>query len=135
MDIEKRITQIPENLKDLLEKPIVCALATLMPDGAPQVTPVWFLWDGSHMVINTARGRRKDKNLKPGAKATIMIIDPQDPYHWMELRGHVSDETEVGAHDVIKRLALRYRGKEEYPLGPGEVRVTYKIAVEKVNGW
>lgn len=125
---------IPDNLKDLVERPIVCALATLMPSGQPQVTPVWFEYDDHHIVINTARGRQKDQNMKPGAKVTLLIIDPQNPYHWAELRGQIEVETEAGAHDVIKRLALKYRGKAEYPLREGEVRVTYKIAIQKVNG-
>jgi PPOX class probable F420-dependent enzyme len=126
--------KIPENLQDLFKKPIVCALATLMPDGQPQVTPVWFDYDGEHLIINTARGRQKDRNLSKGAKVTALIIDPQNPFHWAEVRGQVAEETEENAHAVIKKLALKYQGKEEYSLKPGEVRVTYKIAIKKING-
>jgi PPOX class probable F420-dependent enzyme len=124
----------PEKLQDLVERPIVAALATIMPSGAPQVTPVWFMHDGTHIIINTARGRQKDRNMQPGSKVTLSVIDPQNPYHWAELRGTIESETEEGAFEVIKDLALKYRGKREYPQNPGEVRVTYKIALDKVNG-
>ncbi len=126
--------KVPENLQDLFKRPIVCALATLMPDGQPQVTPVWFDYDGEYLVINTARGRQKDRNLKKGAKVTVLVIDPQNPFHWAEVRGTVAEETEENAHAMIKKLALKYRGKEEYSLKPGEVRVTYRIAIKKING-
>jgi len=126
--------QIPDKLKDLLERPIVSAFATLMPGGGPQITPVWFMFDGEHIIVNTARGRQKDKNLSVGANVALSIIDPQNPYHWAELRGVVAEETEENAHADIKRLSLKYRGKEEYALQPNEVRVTYKIAIKKVNG-
>jgi PPOX class probable F420-dependent enzyme len=125
---------IPEKIMDLVERPIVAALATIMPSGAPQVTPVWMTYDGSHVIVNTARGRQKDRNMAPGSKVTLLLLDPQNPYHWGELRGTVEVETEEGAYEVIKDLALKYRGVREYPQNPGEVRVTYKIALEKVNG-
>ncbi|GAB4551325.1 MAG: hypothetical protein OHK0023_18130 [Anaerolineae bacterium] len=125
---------VPENLKDLFTRPIVCSLATVMPDGQPQVTPVWFDYDGEHIIINTARGRQKDRNMKRDAKVTILVVDPQNQYHWAEARGVVAEVTEEDAHAVIKKLALKYRGVEEYTLGEGEVRVTYKITITKLNG-
>ncbi|MBE2195075.1 MAG: PPOX class F420-dependent oxidoreductase [Anaerolinea sp.] len=130
------MSAIPDHLKDLFsfERPIVCALGTVMPSGQPQLTPVWFDYDGTHLIINTARGRQKDRNMTRNAKVTILILDPQNPMHWAEVRGYVDEATEVGGHAMIKRLALKYRGKEEYNLPEGQVRVTYKIAVTKVNG-
>lgn len=125
---------VPDNLKDLFTRPIVCSLATVMPDGQPQVTPVWFDYDGEHIIVNTARGRQKDRNMKRDSKVTVLVVDPQNQYHWAEARGVVTEVTEEGAHDVIKKLALKYRGVEEYTLGEGEVRVTYKIAITKLNG-
>jgi PPOX class probable F420-dependent enzyme len=127
--------KIPEKLQDLFKRPLVCALATLMPDGQPQVTPVWFDYDGEHLIINTARGRQKDRNLKKGAKVTALIVDPQNSMHWAEARGEVAEETEENAHAAFMALGLRYTGKAEYrQLNPGEVRVTYKIAIKKING-
>lgn len=125
---------IPENLRDLFTRPIPCALATVMPDGQPQVTPVWFDFDGEHIIVNTARGRQKDRNMRRDAKVTVLIIDPENQYHWAEARGVVAAETEEGAYEVIKKLALKYRGREEFTLAEGEVRVTYKIAIQKLNG-
>lgn len=125
---------IPENLLDLFQKPIVCGLATLMPNGQPQVTPIWFLYDGTHIIINTARGRQKDRNLTHRAKTTVLVIDPQNPYHWAEVRGYVDVATEEGARDVINQLSHKYTGQDFVLRNPDEARVTYKIALEKVNG-
>ncbi|MCS6872579.1 MAG: pyridoxamine 5'-phosphate oxidase family protein, partial [Anaerolineae bacterium] len=85
-------------------------------------------------IINTARGRQKDRNMRRNSKVTVLIIDPENMYHWAEVRGVVAEETEEGAYDVIKKLALKYRGREESTLAEGEVRVTYKIAIQKLNG-
>ena len=123
---------IPENARDLFERPLLCALATLMPDGQPQVTPVWCDYDGEYIVVNTARGRQKDRNMTKRAKVTVMIIDPNDNYHWVEARGHIADVTEEGARDVINRLSHKYTGKDYGGFKSDETRVTYKIAVDKV---
>ena len=128
------MVRIPEHLMDLVRKPIVAALATVMPGGQPQVTPVWLDYDGEHVIINTARGRQKDRNMQRDALVTLCLFDPDETEHWAELRGYVVDWTEEGGHAMIKKLALKYRGKEEYILPPGQVRVTYKIALTKVNG-
>lgn len=125
---------MPDSVLDLFNRPIVAALATVMPDGQPQVTPVWFNYDGAQFIVNTARGRQKDRNMSRDSKVTLMIVDPENMYHWVEVRGVVTEVTEEGAHDVIKKLALKYRGKEEYNLQPGETRVTYKISPTKING-
>jgi PPOX class probable F420-dependent enzyme len=127
-------TPIPDTLKDLFERPITVALATVLPDGQPQVTPVWFMHDGEFIIINTARGRQKDRNMSENAKVTVSIIDPQNPYHWAEVRGYVAHITEEGAEDVIRKLALRYRGTEDFKVVEGDVRVTYKIGISKING-
>lgn len=129
------LVTIPENLMDLVRKPIVAALATVMPGGQPQVTPVWIDYDGEYVIVNTARGRQKDRNMQRQALVTLCLFDPDNPEaHWAELRGYVADSTEEGAYATIKKLALKYRGKEEYALPPGQVRVNYRIALTKVNG-
>lgn len=125
---------ISEKLKDLFDRPIVCALATVMPSGQPQVTPVWWMYDGTHAIINTARGRQKDRNMGRDAKVTLLVIDPKDSGHWVELRGHIVDITEEGANEVIETLSMRYEGHKFRGMEAGEVRVTYKIAVDKLNG-
>jgi hypothetical protein len=78
------MVSIPENFLDLFQKPIICSLATLMPDGQAQVTPVWCDYDGEYVRINTARGRQKDRNMTMQAKATVMLYDPERNLHWVE---------------------------------------------------
>ena len=125
---------IPERLIDLLspEKKAFASLALTLADGSPQVTPIWFGWDGTHIILNTARGRVKDKVMRRGGKVALLIVDPNDPYRYLQIRGRVVDEIEEGAFDVICDLNLKYRGDRNYPKNPGEVRVTYKVLPERV---
>jgi PPOX class probable F420-dependent enzyme len=128
------MTLIPERLIDLLspEKKAFASLALTLADGSPQVTPIWFGWDGAHIIINTARGRVKDRVMQRRGKVALAIMDPGDPYRYLQIRGRVVDETEEGAYDVICDLRLKYRGDRNYPKNPGEVRVTYKVLPEHV---
>jgi PPOX class probable F420-dependent enzyme len=129
------MTVIPERMIDLLlpEKKAFAALALTLAGGSPQVTPIWFDWDGTHIILNTARGRVKDKVMHRGGKVALAIVDPSDPYRYLQIRGRVVDETEEGAYDVICDLRLKYRGDRNYPRNPGEVRVTYKVLPEQVS--
>lgn len=125
---------IPEEMKDLLDKPIVASLSTVMPDGSPQVTPVWFDYDGSRIRINSAKGRVKDKNMRRDPRVAIAITEPTNPYRYLEVRGHVEkiDEGEADAH--IDSLAKRYMDLDTYPFRtPEEVRVTYVIVPERTT--
>ncbi len=125
-------TAIPEQFKDLLAKVAFAHLATLMPDGSPQVTPVWCDSDGPLIRINSAKGRVKDKNMKRNKKVALSIQDPDNPYRYLAVRGEVVEITEAGADDHIDALAKKYLGKDKYPFRqPGEVRVIYKIRPEK----
>ncbi len=125
---------IPEDLMDLLlpEKKAFASLALTLADGSPQVTVIWFGWDGTHIILNTARGRVKDKVMHRGGRVALAIIDPGDPYRYVQIRGRVVDETEQGAYDVICDLRLKYRGDRDFPRKPGEVRVTYRVLPEQV---
>jgi PPOX class probable F420-dependent enzyme len=125
--------ELPQYALDLLKKPIACGLATAMPNGQPQVTPVWFDYDGEHIRINTARGRQKDRNMTRDAKVTLFFIDPNNMNHWAEIRGRVADITEEGANAHINALSHRYDGKD-FTFRPDQTRVIYKIVPEKVNG-
>ncbi len=119
---------IPEQYLDLFEKRTFANLATLMPDGSPQVTPVWVDFDGSHILVNSARGRQKDKNMRRNPAVALTLTDPKDPYRYIEVRGRVTEITEEGAGEHIDRMAKKYLGVDKYPhLAPGEVRVLYKI--------
>ena len=126
---------IPEKYLDLFQKKAFASLATLMPDGRPQVTPVWVDWDGKHLIVNSAKGRQKDRNLRRDPRVSLAIIDPENPYRYVEVRGKVVDITEQGAGQHIDKMAKKYLDKDKYPFSqPGEVRVLYKIAPEKTHG-
>ncbi|MDX2161957.1 MAG: PPOX class F420-dependent oxidoreductase [bacterium] len=107
---------IPESHKDLLERAVVVTLVTMMPDGQPQATPVWCDYDGEYVRVNTARGRQKDKNMTARPKVTVLAVDPENPYRWLEVRGVVSDmdaNQEVAVAHINKLSAL-YRGQPDY---------------------
>lgn len=126
--------KIPEQFKDILEKASYAHLATVMPDGTPQVTPVWFDVDGDHIRINSAKGRVKDKNMRRNKKVALSIQDPENAYRHVAVRGQVDDITEDGADAHIDSLSKKYLGKDKYPFrGPGEVRVIYRIRPKKVT--
>jgi PPOX class probable F420-dependent enzyme len=124
-------TVIPEQYLDLFEKRAFAHLATLMPDGRPQVTPVWCDYDGTYVRVNSARGRQKDKNMRRDPRVALSLQDPENPYRYLEIRGRVTEITEEGADAHIDSLAKKYLGVEKYPYrGPDEVRVMYKIEPE-----
>lgn len=115
---------VPDSHRDLLDRPIVVSLTTLMPDNQPQSTPVWCMYDGQHVIVNTARGRQKDKNLSERRKATILAIDPDNPYRWLEVRAEVESMSEEDGVAVIDELARQYAGASSYYGGvtPAELR-------------
>lgn len=122
---------IPEKYRDLFSKKAFASLGTLMPNGAPQVTPVWVDLEGDHVVVNSAKGRQKDRNLRRDPRVSLAIIDPDNPYRYLEIRGRVSEITEQGAAAHIDKMAKKYLGVDKYPYSqPGEVRVMYKIQPE-----
>lgn len=113
---------IPDSVHDLFEKRTFAHVATLMDDGTPQVTPVWVDYDvdSDRLLINTARGRSKQRNLERNPKIGISMIDPADPYRFVSVRGTVESMTEEGAIDHIDELAGRYMDVDEYPNRNGE---------------
>jgi PPOX class probable F420-dependent enzyme len=128
------MTKLPEPYLDLFQKKAFAHLATLMPDGSPQVTPVWCDFDGTHVRINSAKGRVKDRNMRRDPRVALSLQDPDNPYRYLEVKGRVVAITEEGADAHIDSLAKKYIGKDKYPnRQPGEVRVLYKIAPEKFS--
>ena len=126
--------KIPEEFKDLFGKVAYANIATVMPDGSPQVTPVWFDYDGNYLRVNSAKGRVKDKNMRRNKNVALSIQDPDNAYRYLAVRGKVDEITEEGADAHIDSLAKKYLGKDKYPFrGPGEERVIYKIRPEKVS--
>jgi len=128
------MTGIPENFQDLFSKKAFAQLATLMADGSPHVSPVWVEYDGQRIVINTAKGRVKDRNMRRDARVSMDLVDPDNPYRHLSIRGRVVDISEKGANDHIDKLAKKYLNLDSYPRRkPGEVRVIYKIEPEHTH--
>ena len=126
--------QIPEKFLDLFQKRAFASLGTIMPDGRPQVTPVWCDLEGDKVVINSALGRQKDRNIRRDPRVALTLIDPENPYRYLEIRGRVVEITQQGADESIDRLAKKYLGVEKYPYArPGEVRVLYRVQPEHTS--
>ena len=125
---------IPDKFRDLFNRKAFGSLATLMPDGRPQVTPVWCDFDGRHVIVNSAKGRQKDRNMRRDSRVSLSIADPENPYRYLEIRGRVVEITENDADTHIDRMAKKYLGLDVYPYKqPGEVRVLYKIQPEGMS--
>jgi PPOX class probable F420-dependent enzyme len=125
---------IPASHADLFKKKAFAHLATVMPDGKPQVTPIWVDYDGRNVVFNTAEGRQKDKNLQRDARVAMSILDPDNPYRYLEVRGRIVERTHAGADQHIDAMAKKYLGQDKYPFRqPNEVRVIYKVQPEHVT--
>jgi PPOX class probable F420-dependent enzyme len=126
---------IPQEYQELFtdEAQAFLFLATTMNDGSPQVTPVWFNTDGEYLLINSAKGRTKDRNMRARPRVAVAIMDPKNTYRYIQLRGEVVEITEKGARKHINALAKKYMGKDVYPGPPDETRVTYKIKIDKTN--
>ena len=121
---------IPDTHQDLFttEKKAFAFLATVQPDGTPQVTPVWFDVHGTNLRINTAAGRIKHRNMTKNASVALAISDPANPYRYVQVRGKVVNVTEEGADAHIDSLAMKYMGVDKYPMrAPGEQRVIFEI--------
>ena len=125
---------IPEKFLDLFNKKAFASLGTIMPGGQPQVTPVWCDYDGTHVMVNSAKGRRKDQNMRRDPRVSLAVIDPDNPYRYLEIRGRVVEITEQGADVHIDKMAKKYLGADKYAnRQPGEVRVLYKIEPERFS--
>ena len=127
---------IPDAFRPLLGDDVkaYANLATLLPDGSPQVTPVWFDVEAGSIRVNTAKGRWKDRNMRRDGRVALAIMDPANAYRYIQIRGRVERVTEQGADAHIDRLAKKYLGADQYPFRqPGEVRVIYVIRPERVT--
>jgi PPOX class probable F420-dependent enzyme len=127
---------IPESHKDLLsdQKKAFLYLATIMKDGSPQVTPVWFSVDDDHILINSAEGRLKDRNMRARPAVAVAITDPEDPYRYLQIRGKVVEITLEGAEEHIDTLAFKYQGVAIYSgHNPSQKRVIYKILPKQID--
>ena len=126
--------RLPDDFRDLFEKKAFGTLATLMPDGSPQATPVWVDYRNGEVWVNSALGRQKDRNVKRDPRVAVAIIDPDNAYRYVELRGSVREITQEGADAHIDAMAKKYLDQDRYPFRqPGEQRVIYKISIEHVH--
>ena len=124
---------IPASHRDLFEKKAFAHLATLMPNGTPQVTPMWVLLEDGLVIFNSAKGRQKDRNMRVRRRVALSIQDPDDPYRYIAIRGPVVQITEEGADEVINRLSAKYTGNPVFRGRPGEARVTYKVRPDHIH--
>jgi PPOX class probable F420-dependent enzyme len=129
------LSVIPTSHADLLarEKKAFAHLALVTSKGEPHVTPMWFDYDGEHVIFNTARGRVKDKIMRKHPKIAFSVQDAANPYRYLQVRGQIVSDTEEGGYDSICDLRVKYHGDRNYPKREGEVRVIYKVKPEQVN--
>ena len=124
---------IPSSHIDILDKPAFAHLSTLMPDGGPQVSPVWIDTEGKWLIVNSATGRVKDKNMRRDPRVALSIQDPENPYRTLMIRGTVTKITTDDAANHIDRMAKKYMGVDKYPYHqPGDERVLYYIEPNSV---
>jgi PPOX class probable F420-dependent enzyme len=125
--------KIPDAFKDILQKKAFVHLATRMSDGSPQASPVWIDTEGDYLLVNSAKGRLKDRNIRADPRVALSATDPDNPYRALMLRGKVVKITEEGAEDHIDKMAQKYLGEDKYPWRrTGETRVLYYIELTKV---
>lgn len=127
---------LSESQAELFTEPNLGVLATVRPDGTPQLTPVWVDWDGQHVLVNTAEGRAKPRYVRRDPRVSVWVGDRDDPYRWVSVTGRVEiedgEQADVVAH--IDKLARKYTGREEYGLPEGEERLILRITPERVIG-
>ena len=122
---------IPDGYKDLVESKALAHIATIGPDGEPQNNPVWFGWDGEHLLFSQTTGRQKYKNLQRDGRIAISIVDPANDYRYLELRGTVARVDPDPDKAFIDSMAQKYLGQDKYPWNqPGDERVVIVVAVE-----
>ena len=126
---------IPEDYEYLLLNPNFAHLATINPDGSPQVTPIWIDYDKdrNEVIVNTALGRKKSRNMRIGSCVALSIQDQGKPYRYLGIQGEVVELTEEGAREHIDKLTMKYLGKSEYPFYSGETRILVKINPKYVH--
>lgn len=126
-------TTLNPTAKALVERPVLATLVTLGKDGHPQATPLWIEMIGEDLSVNTAKGRAKSNNIERDPRVAISIVDPENPYNVVSVRGTVIELTTEGADDQIDRLSKKYMGVDKYPMRqPGEVRVSIRIRIDRV---
>jgi PPOX class probable F420-dependent enzyme len=126
--------KLSEKAKKLIDGKNLASVATLMPDGSPQVAPVWVDREGDYVVLNAARSRQRTKNLKRDPRVAISIYDQNNPYSNISIRGEAVEITEEGAEDHIDSMQMKYHGSPKYPNhNPKDPRVLIKVRVDRIH--
>jgi len=118
---------IPVEFLDLFKKRAFGHLATIMPDGSPQVSPLWVDFDGKYLILNSEAGRQKDLYMRRDKRVAVEVQDPENPYRYLLIRGNVVEITEEGADEGIDQLAIKYTGEKYKYKNPNSPRLIYKI--------
>ncbi len=128
-------TTIPASHLDLIEGPVYSVFTTLSPKGAPENTVVWCSWDGTHVLVNTADGRRKANNVRANPQVALCAIDPKDPFRWIDVRGTVEEIVEDSEYRNINAHANLYVGQPEYYGGfaPADMKGTETRIILKIR--
>lgn len=127
---------IPAEYRDLFQKRAFANLGTVRPNGAARVTPVWCDIEGDSVILNTAKGRHQDKNIRRDGRVALVITDPDNPYRYLEIRGHAVEIFDQDAEKHLDKMAKKYLGADTYPYRqPGEERVMYRVEAEQVHGF
>ncbi|MEU2439016.1 PPOX class F420-dependent oxidoreductase [Streptomyces rubradiris] len=128
---------LSDNLKDLLDGKVFIVVGTVQPDGSPQLSPVWVKRDGDDILFSTTVGRRKEKNLRRDPRVTVVVVHPENPYAYAEIRGTATLTTE-GGPELIDELSRKYTGKDYADFNPASKddaeRVVVRITPRKVVG-
>jgi len=128
------VSVIPEQFSDLLRSTALAHIATIGPKGDPQTTPVWFGWDGQHLLFSQTKGRQKYRNVKRNPAIALSIVDPSNPFRYLEVRGKVVAIDEDQNNQFINSMAKKYMGQDTYPFHqPGDERVIVVIEPEHTS--
>jgi PPOX class probable F420-dependent enzyme len=126
--------ELPKDLLELLSRPSICYLSTLMPDGSPHLTQTWVDTDGTHILINTVQGHQKVRNIARDPRVAVSVSDREEPRRYFQVRGRVLDVTTDGAAEHIERLSMRYTGRAyTWYGGRDQVRVLLTIAAKRIT--
>jgi PPOX class probable F420-dependent enzyme len=127
--------RLPDGLLDLLRKPSPCFIATLMPDGSPQLTQTWVTTDGEHVVVNIVDGMQKAKNLARDARIALNVVDPENVFRYYSVRGRVIATTTEGGRESIDEISHKYLGipYPNFSGNPNETRLVVTVEADKIT--
>lgn len=125
--------EVPEAFHDLLASQALALVSTLGKRGEPQVTPLWFLWDGGRVHLSLVDGRQKLRNLRRDPRIAVVVIDPAQPTRYVELRGTVSDLVPDPDRVLERRIAAAYGGQDIDVEPPGTMRFATSVVVERTT--